>query len=222
MCGRFVRCSPVTVIADEFNIRKSSLELAPSYNIAPNQDILIINNEGKKQLITCKWGFIPAWARDRSIGHKMINARAETLASKPAFKDAFKKHRCLVIADGFYEWNKIENKKIPFYILLRTGRPFGIAGLYSYWTSSEKEKICTCTIITTHANELLEPLHDRMPAIIPKEKEDLWLDPDVTDTDILLDLLRPCPAEEIDMRQVSPKVNIPKYNSPEAIASVLN
>jgi putative SOS response-associated peptidase YedK len=222
MCGRFARCSPVTVVADEFNIKKSAIEIAPSYNIAPTQDILIVKNEGNKQLIVSNWGFIPDWAKDRSIWHKMINARAETVASKPAFKDAFKKHRCLVIASGFYEWKKIENKKIPFYIHLRTGRPFGIAGLYSYWTSSIKEKICTCTIITTQANELLEPFHDRMPAIIPKEKEDLWLDPDVADMDMLLDLLRPYPSQGMDIHQVSPKVNIPKYNAPEAIASVLN
>ena len=141
----------------------------------------------------------------------MINARAETLASKPAFQEAFKKQRCLVIADGFYEWAEIESKKCPLiHIHLITGRPFGIAGLYSYRTSSENEKVSTCTIITTTANDILEPIHNRMPVIIPKEKEDLWLDPEVNNPDMLLDLLRPYPSQEMEMYQVSPKLNIPE------------
>lgn len=220
MCGRFVRSSPIEKIRVEFRVKKALDEIAPSYNIAPTQDILIINLEGEKQLIPCTWGFIPSWAKDPSIGHKTINARAETVAEKPMFRSSFKKHRCLVIADGFYEWEKTEKKKVPFYIRLRTGKPFGFGGLYSHWTSPEGRTVCTCTIITTTANELIEAIHDRMPVIIPKDKEDLWLDPEVQDPEELLDLLKPYPAELMEMYAVSTKVNIPAFRSHEAIIPV--
>lgn len=221
MCGRFVRSSPIVLIAKEFGISKASIAIAPSYNIAPAQDILIICHEGEKQLVSCNWGFIPSWAKDPSTGHKaIINARAETVASKPMFRSVFKKHRCLVIADGFYEWQKAEKSKVPFYIRLRSGRPFGFAGLYSHWTSPEGKTLCTCTIITTAANELIELIHDRMPVIIPKDREDLWLDPEMHDPVKLLDLLKPYPSEEMEMYQVSTKVNIPAFKSHEAIKPV--
>lgn len=208
------------MIKTEFRVKKSLDELSPSYNIAPTQDILIINHEGEKQLISCNWGFIPSWAKDPSIGHKTINARAETVAEKPMFRSAFKKHRCLVIADGFYEWEKTEKKKVPFYIRLRTGKPFGFGGLYSHWTSPEGKTVCTCTIITTTANELIVSIHDRMPVIIPKDSEDLWLDPEEQDTEKLLGLLKPYPAELMKMYEVSTKVNIPAFQSHEAITPV--
>ena len=220
MCGRFVRSSSISMITAEFGVKKASLKIAPSYNIAPTQDIVIINNEKEKQLIPSNWGFIPSWAKDPSIGHKMINARAETIASKPMFRSAFKKHRCLVIADGFYEWQKTEKRKVPFYIRLRSGRPFGFAGLYSHWNSLEGKTLCTCTIITTTANELLKPIHDRMPVIVPRDKEDLWLDPEVQDSEKLLSLLKPYPFEEMEMYEVSSKVNIPAFKSHEAIRPV--
>ena len=220
MCGRFVRSSPISSIAEAFNIQQASIEIAPSYNISPTQEIVIINKKGTKQLMQCTWGFLPSWARDPSMGSKMINARAETVASKPTFKSAFRKQRCLVIADGFYEWHKIKNKKTPVYIHLKSGRPFGFAGLYNPWTSPEGKMFCTCTIITTSANELLEPIHDRMPVIIPRDKEDLWLNPEEQDQDVLLGLLKPYPSEEMQMHEVSAKVNYPTYNSPEAIKPV--
>ncbi|MBI5847920.1 MAG: SOS response-associated peptidase [Nitrospirae bacterium] len=220
MCGRFVRSSPIEKIRTEFRVNKALDEIGPSYNIAPAQDILIINNEGEKRLIACTWGFIPSWAKDPSAGHKTINARAETVADKPMFRSAFKKHRCLVIADGFYEWEKTEKKKLPFYIRLRTGRPFGFGGLYSHWTSPEGKTVCTCTIITTTANALIEPIHDRMPVIIPKDREDLWLDPEMQEPEKLLTLLAPYPAELMEMYQVSTKVNNPAFQSHEAITPV--
>ena len=208
------------MIKTEFRVKKALDEIGPSYNIAPTQDILIINQEGEKQLIACTWGLIPSWAKDPSIGHKTINARSETVAEKPMFRSAFKKHRCLVIADGFYEWEKTEKKKVPFYIRLRTGRPFGFGGLYSHWTSHEGKTVCTCTIITTTANELIESIHDRMPVIIPKDREDLWLDSEVQDPETLLGLLKPYPAELMEMYEVSTKVNIPAFQSHEAITPV--
>lgn len=220
MCGRFVRSITIEKIRTEFRVKKVLDELPPSYNIAPSQDILIINQEGEKQLIACTWGLIPSWAKNPSIGHKTINARAETVAEKPMFKHAFKKHRCLIIADGFYEWEKIEKKKVPFFIRLKTGRPFGLGGLYSHWTSPEGKSICTCTIITTTANELIASIHDRMPVIIPKNSEDLWLDPEEQDPEALFGPLKPYPAELMEMYEVSTKVNIPAFQSHEAIRPV--
>ena len=220
MCGRFVRSSPVSLVCEAFNIQQASIEIAPSYNISPSQEIVIINNKGTKQLIQCRWGFLPSPAKDASMGSRMINARAETVALKPTFKSAFKKQRCLVIADGFYEWRKINNKKTPVYIHLKSGRPFGFAGLYNPWTSPEGERICTCTIITTSANELLEPIHNRMPVIISRDKEDLWLNPFEQDQNVLLELLKPYPSAEMEIYEVSSNVNSPKYNSPDAINPV--
>ena len=174
MCGRFERSSSVEIIIRDSRINRASLEIAPSYNIAPSQDVLIIrvDDKGERQLEACKWGFLPFWAKEPTMDHKMINARAETIATKPAFRSAFKKHRCLVVADGFYEWQKKEKSKVPFYIHLKSGKPFGFAGLFSYWSlEKDAEGICTCTIITTDANELLEPIHDRMPVIVPKARK---------------------------------------------------
>ena len=217
MCGRFARSARPDVLIREFGVKKTLIDLGPAYNIAPGQDIIIVNNQGEKQLVTCGWGFIPSWAKDASSGYKMINARAETVAEKPTFKEAFLKHRCLVIADGFFEWQKDEKGKMPYYIHLKSGRPFGFAGLYDTWTSPEGGSICTCTIITTDANELLAQIHDRMPVIIPKNKEDLWLDPGMQDQDILRGMLRPYPTQEMEMYPVSPKVNSPKFNSADTI-----
>lgn len=220
MCGRFERCSSIEHIAQEFRVQKVSFEIPPSYNIAPTQNIVIINNQGTKQLVSCRWGFLPSWAKDPSIGHKMINARAETVSTKPTFKSAFKKQRCLVIADGFFEWKNEKNRKVPYLIRLKSGKPFGFAGLYNQWTSESGEKICTCTIITTEANELLEPIHDRMPVIIPRDKEDYWLNPS-KDLEALMEMLKPYTSEEMEMYEVSSKINYPKYNSPDVLEPIL-
>ena len=217
MCGRFVRSSTVATIADEFNVGQASLEMTPSYNVSPTQDIVILTHKGTRQLVRCRWGFVPSGAGDSSIGSRMINARAETVASKPAFSTAFKRQRCLVIADGFYEWIKKGGKRVPVYLSLKSGKPFGFAGLYNPWTSPAGERICTCTVITTASNELLAGVHDRMPAIIPKDRQDLWLHPGETDPDILQKLLKPFPPGELEMHQVSSKVNYTRYDNPDAI-----
>ncbi len=201
----------------EFGVEKRLINPEPSYNIAPSQDIAVLSRQGEKQLVTCRWGFIPSWAKDPTTGYKMINARSETVAEKPAFREAFLRRRCLVIADGFFEWQKGGKKRTPYYIHLRSGRPFGFAGLFNIWTTPEGERICTCTIITADANELLEKVHDRMPVIIPKNKEDLWLDPGMHDRDILRGLLGSYPAAEMEMYPVSPHVNSPKFNTAAAI-----
>jgi len=219
MCGRFVLCSPTRTIIEEFRVDKAALEYIPSYNIAPTQNVVIVKTDGTRILTQCKWGFIPSWAKDPGSGHSVINARAETIAGKPAFRDAFKKQRCLVVADGFYEWKKGKTKT-PVYIRLKSGKPFGFAGLYSIWTSPEGDEIRTCTIITTESNEIVSSLHDRMPAIISRENCDLWLDPTSFDREKLLSLLKPYDSSEMEWYTVSKKVNSPSCNAPDNIEPV--
>jgi putative SOS response-associated peptidase YedK len=220
MCGRFVRITSIGAIKVKFKVDQIFSNLAPSYNIAPSQEIVIINDVGVRQLIQCKWGFIPSWAKDPFIGHTMINARSETVARKPAFRSSFKKKRCLVIADGFYEWRVEGKKKFPMYIRLTSGECFGFAGLYNIWTSPDGKQLCTCTIITTEANETVRPIHDRMPVILPRDKEDTWLDPAFEDKEQLLAMLKPYPAEAMVAHEVSTEVNNPSYNCAESIKPV--
>jgi putative SOS response-associated peptidase YedK len=213
MCGRFVRNSPISLIVEIFNVGSTMSGASASYNVAPSQEILIINDKGKRELVKCRWGFLPPWVKDLSEGSRMINARAETLDEKSSFKAAFKKQRCLIIADGFYEWKKEKRKKVPYYIRLKSAEPFGFAGLYNQWTSPDGEKICSCTIITSEANDLVATIHDRMPAIVPHEKVDMWLDPGFQDSEMLKRILRPYPSEEIEMYPVSSKINSVKMDS---------
>ena len=220
MCGRFVMVSTIVTLANLFKVRIEDIifDLKPNYNVAPGQDIVIVvNDQGKNRLILSRWGFIPSWAKDESTGYKMINARSETIAEKRVFKTAFEKYRCLIVADGFYEWRREGKTKTPVFIRLKTGKPLGFAGLYNRWISPEGKEITTSTIITTRANEMLEPIHDRMPVITMAEKQDLWLDPDVNDKSTLLSMLNPYPSEEMEYYDVSPRVNSPRNNSPECI-----
>ena len=220
MCGRFVLFSSVNKISREFAVLPENIAFSPNYNIAPTQEILIVVAERERSLIKCRWGFIPPWAKDPDIGYKMINARAETLAEKPVFKSAIRTHRCLVVADGFYEWKKEGREKKPLYIHLKSGRPLGFAGLYSYWQATEGDLICTCTIITTSANHLLEPIHNRMPAIIPADSRAEWLDPENQDEKRILSLLSPYAAEDMEAYYVSQNVNFYRNDSPDNIRPV--
>lgn len=217
MCGRFTRTLPMPEIAREFEVSDVSADLDPSYNIAPTQQVAVVIDEGVRRLVPVQWGLVPSWAKDPSVGNKMINARAETITEKASYRNAFKKRRCLVVADGFYEWQKTGDGKRPIYIRLKSGKPFGFAGLYEVWEPPEGEALTTCTIITTEANELMKPIHDRMPVIVPKEKQDLWLDPGVKDQESLLDLLKPYPAVDLEAYPVSRRVNSPANNSPDCI-----
>ena len=219
MCGRFVCISPAEKLAEEFRAENAIDELRPSYNVAPTQNIVIVKENGTRILTQCKWGLVPSWAKDESIGHKMINARAESVAEKPSFRIAFKNHRCLVVADGFYEWKK-GKVKTPVYIRLKSGKPFGFAGLYSLRTSQEGHEICTSTIITTEANYLLRSIHDRMPVVISKENYDAWLEPESYDKDKLISLLIPYESSEMECYTVDSKVNSPSYDAPENIKPV--
>jgi putative SOS response-associated peptidase YedK len=220
MCGRFDCHTPVGDIIKTFGAVQSEIPYEPNYNVAPTHRILIINNEGKKRLLLCRWGFMPSQEKDLSFGNRLINARAETVATLPTFRAAFMKQRCLVIADGFYEWRREGTKKVPVYVRLKSGRPFGLAGLYNTWVADADEAVCTCTIITTEANELLSEVHDRMPVIVPRDKEDFWIDPDNGDLKGLQALLTPYPSEEMECYQVSTKVNSAACNSPENIRPI--
>ncbi|MBN2620015.1 SOS response-associated peptidase [candidate division WOR-3 bacterium] len=219
MCGRFVRKSTLTEIKDEFDIGEIQWAWEPSYNVAPGQEIAAVVKNGKNTLVSFRWGLIPFWAKDEEVGYKMINARSETIAEKRTFAQLLKKRRCLVIADGFYEWRKSEDKKIktPMYITLRSGRPFGFAGLFDTWKSKDGKVIQSCTIITTKPNELLTPIHNRMPVIIPAGARALWLDRSIEELQQLLPLLDPYPARDMIAYEVSRQVNSPKNNFPDLL-----
>jgi putative SOS response-associated peptidase YedK len=217
MCGRYVQFTLFPLLKQEFSLKGSEINLRPSWNIAPTQDVPVVVNEDGNRLVLCRWGLVPHWAKDPSIGNRMINARAETLGIKPSYKVPFRRHRCLVVADGFYEWKKTEGGKLPVYIHLKDGRPFGFAGLYSDWSSPQGAIIRTCTIITTVPNELLNPIHNRMPAIIRPENRDDWLDSDEHDLEKLALLLSPYPANEMEAWEVSRRVNAPGNDGPENI-----
>jgi putative SOS response-associated peptidase YedK len=233
MCGRFTLMQPTEAIAavkaaiaspndQTFNIEKLP-ELASQYNIAPTQMVAAVlhNPESdKREFQELRWGLIPSWAKDISMGAKLINARAETVAEKPAFRSAFKHRRCLVLADGFYEWQRQNGKKQPFYFRLQDGQPFCFAGLWEQWESPEKEKISSCTILTTVANEVLKPIHDRMPVVLDKKYYDLWLDPQVQKPEALQEVLHPYPASAMTGYPVSTLVNNPKYNNADCINSI--
>jgi len=218
MCGRFSQTATLTTITRRFGVQTPRAESAawtPHYNIAPTQTVVVVGDDGQRYLTEMHWGLIPSWAQDPAIGNRMINARAETVATKATFRVALRKRRCLVVADGFYEWQKRVRSKQPFYIVLKSREPFGFAGLWESWTSPDGKEIKSCTIITTEANELLKPIHDRMPVILTHEAEAIWLDPTIQEAASLLPLLKPYPAEEMEAHPVSTKVNNPSHDCPE-------
>lgn len=218
MCGRFVLQSAVEIISQIFRLGRVDLSLAPRYNIAPGQDIAVVTERGgTRSLSLCRWGFLPDGVKDPAEGYKMINARAETVAEKPGFRQAFLRYRCLVVADGFYEWRTDGGKKTPVYIRLKSGKPMGFAGLCSRWTGPEGKEICTAAIITTEANTLVRPVHDRMPAIASPDRYDIWLSAGIQDRERLQPVLAPCPPGLLELYEVSSRVNSTKNDSPENI-----
>jgi putative SOS response-associated peptidase YedK len=221
MCGRFASKGQAKDIEKEFKVGKlNELSFAPRYNIAPAQMVpAILEADGERAARELRWGLIPSWAKDETIGNKLINARAETLAEKPSFKNAFRSRRCIIPASGFYEWaKKGASAKQPFYFYLKEKEVFGFAGLWEEWLDKESgESVETCTIVTTEANAVLEPVHDRMPVILKAEDYDRWLDANFKDTGKLQNLLLPYPAEEMAAHVVGKAVNSPVYDSPELI-----
>jgi len=224
MCGRFTLTATFKEIIDRFDIAAFLEEenYAPSYNIAPSQAVLAVINDGKSNRMGfLKWGLVPPWAKDSAIGHKMINARAETLSEKPSFRTAFKKKRCLVIADSFYEWKRHEDKsKTPMRIKLKSADLFAMAGIWEAWKSPEGKTLYTCSVITTGPNELMKDIHDRMPVILKPEDEKTWLNPSISDTNDLNKLLIPYDENLMETYEVSPLVNSPRNNTAELIQKI--
>lgn len=219
MCGRFTLATPPEIVAEFFELT-SVPDLAPRYNVAPTQDVpavIVTPDQPGRQLALFRWGLIPAGADDPAVGNRMINARAETVAVRPAFRSAFRMRRCLVISDGFYEWqNTGERRKQPFHIRMCDGSPFAYAGLWDCWQRGEAP-IRSCTIITCPPNELVAPLHDRMPVIIDRRDFGLWLDPSITSPKMLSPLLKPYPAAMLAAHPVSTRVNSATIDDPSCI-----
>lgn len=221
MCGRFTLTTSAEVVAEFFELADLP-ELTPRYNIAPSQPapiVLLDRDRGVRRLAHLKWGLVPFWAKDPGIGYKMINARAETAATRPAYRAAFRHRRCLVVADGFYEWQKQEGskRKQPYYIRMDNVGLFALAGLWEHWDSPDGSELDTCTILTTDPNKLMKPLHDRMPVILRPEDYAIWLDPAAKPTDALRSLLRPYPADRMNAYPVSTTVNSPANETPACI-----
>ena len=218
MCGRFALYSSVQAIVDYAKILNRMQELNPNYNVAPGQRIpVIINKQDGKYFDIFQWGLIPFWAKDPKIGYKMINSRAETIAEKPSFKYAFKRRRCLIPANGFYEWRKKD--KQPFYIHLKDRELFTFAGIWENWKSPEGMNIKTCSIITTESNEFMQPIHHRMPVILDREKEFDWISDKMEDSKMLLPFLKPYEKNML-VYEISKEVNSPRNNYKELIQSI--
>ncbi len=220
MCGRYSLIADIQELARQFEFDGTGFENSPRYNVAPTQSVLTVTNREGRQPEFMRWGLIPSWAKDASIGNRMINARGETVSQKPSFRNALQRRRCLVLADGFYEWQKVGKGKQPMRIVLKSREPFAFAGLWETWRNPEGETIRSCTIITTEANDLLRPIHERMPVILPRELEEFWLDGDVTESAALTDVLSPYPDESMETYQVSPLVNKATNNSADLIVPV--
>ena len=220
MCGRFSLTADLGELARRFEFDGNLLDPESNYNVAPTQNVLTVIGGENRRGGFMRWGLIPHWAKTASIGSRMINARAETVAQKPAFRDAFRRRRCLVLADGFYEWQRAGSVRRPMRIVMESGEPFAFAGIWSVWRDSEGNRIPSCTIITTEANDLLRPVHNRMPVILPREMEEFWLDPDVHDTAALGDALTSYPSELMQTYQVSTLVNSARNNGPQVVEPV--
>lgn len=219
MCGRFTLSTPLAILTGAFPWLSVPDQLPARYNIAPTQPVPVVPNNGANRLEYFQWGLIPFWAKDPKIGNKMINARAETIAEKPAYRSSLASKRCLVLADGFYEWRKTpgQKTKTPYFISFKSGAPFAFAGLWDFWRNGDGSEVPSCTIITTDANELVRELHDRMPVILQSENVMKWIDPVKRRADELTPMLLPYPAGEMRAFPVSTLVNIPANDSPELI-----
>jgi len=217
MCGRYLLTTPVDALGQLFRFMERP-NLGPRYNIAPTQDVPIVRRtragEGR-ELLMARWGLVPYWADDVKIGNRLINARAETIERTPAFREAYQRRRCLVPADGFFEWRKEGKTRQPLLIRPKDQAPFAFAGLWERWRQPDGQVLCSCSIVTCPANELVAPVHDRMPVILDPGDFERWLDPEAADGRTLL---QPCPPDWLEAYEVSPRVNSPANDDPECIA----
>ena len=219
MCGRYTQKEKFGNLLKLLHVARMP-QLKPRYNIAPSQMVASIRQapeNGHRECVMLKWGLIPSWAKDASVGNKMINARGETVVEKPSFRKPFLFQRCLVLADGFYEWKREREGKQPYYIRFHDHRPFVFAGLWERWAKTEPA-IETCTVITTSPNSLMEPIYQRMPVILDPQAYEMWLDPSIHEPRFLTPLLTPFPSEEMEAYPVSTLVNSPYNDRPECIA----
>jgi putative SOS response-associated peptidase YedK len=216
MCGRFSLTLTYEEIAARYDLPEE-IAWIPQYNIAPLQPVPVVIQDGTNHLRLFKWGLVPYWAKDQTLGSKLINARAESLAEKPSFRHCLPRQRCLILADGFYEWKREGKRKIPYRFTLTDRKLFAFAGIWDAWKSPDGAVSHTCAILTTEANDLMRPIHDRMPVILAQEKEKMWLDPAITDYAKLQDLLLPYPAAQMQAYAVSSSVNSAQNNSAACI-----
>ena len=217
MCGRYTLSAPADLLADLLELPEIP-ELAPRFNIAPTQEAPVVRAGagGSRRLDLLRWGFVPFWAKSPEIGNRMINARAETVAEKPAYRTSFRRRRCLVVADGFYEWQQTGGRKQPFFFRLEGGRPFALAGLWDRWEKGEAP-LESFTILTTEPSEVVAPVHRRMPVILPPDSWSLWLDSELDDRSRLAPLLAPWTGDDLEAWPVSTLVNNPANDSPRCI-----
>lgn len=219
MCGRFTLILDPEELRSELQIGEIPALYTPRYNIAPSQPVLAVVDPATREPVFLRWGLIPSWAKDIEIGNRLINARHETVPEKPSFRSAFMRRRCLILADGFYEWQKstsASKHSLPYYFYLKKHRPFTFAGLWEIWHSPEGDELHTCTILTTNANSLLQPIHERMPVILNADQRWKWMESTTTIADLTA-LCAPYPAEEMDAHPVSTRVNSPSADSSELI-----
>jgi putative SOS response-associated peptidase YedK len=221
MCGRFVQYSHPEVYASHFDL-DVLCEATPRYNVAPTQPVLAIRqtDAGQRELIPLRWGLVPAWSKGPDNRYSMINARAESVSTKPAYRNAFRQRRCLIPAEGFYEWKAEAGGKTPFLIRRKDSAPLAMAGLWERWRGEDGAHLESCTIIVTDANALVRGIHDRMPVILPTDALAAWLNPENRDTDRLLDLLKPTDPDAWTLHPVSRRVNSPRNDGPELLDSV--
>ncbi len=227
MCGRFVQASPPAVLADRFAVDEIAIadQPAPDYNVTPRAEVpaVVQRAAGHRTLELMRWGLVPSWADSPAVGDRLINARAETLLDKPAFAQAFRRRRCIIPADGFYEWQARpgRRRKQPMFVHRRDGEPMAFAGLWEVWRERADDPwLVTCTVITTDANSLMAPIHDRMPALLPRDVWDEWLDRERADVDALGALLGPAPDDDLEVWRVRPLVSDPRHNGPELVEPV--
>lgn len=219
MCGRFTLKSAAISLKELFDLADTPT-VPLRYNIAPTQDVAVVRlGQAGRELAMLRWGLIPSGSNDPSVGSRLINARAETAADKPSFRSAFRQRRCLVAADGFYEWTKENGKRLPYYIRLAEGSPFAFAGLWDHWQGADGEVIESCTVVTTEANDLVRPIHDRMPVILPRQAYAHWLDA-TERPKALLSLLKPYPSEEMTACRVGTQVNNVRNDDPSCVEPI--